>query len=193
MYLCVIISKERKVKANADTNSLSPVWEVQLQASWTDFGVCAVSLPGHHSPLRAHSHWTGWTAGRRSSWSHVGSGGGSGLLCVHSLHPSATYLQRDSQKSAGMWSHIFPCTSLSLYISLPTRPVVYPCCCSLFAKVVSLGGSPPEPPRNSSTCTRPKLPIPCQTHVYKIQWDKHYGLRHCCTNMNRMLLLALGE
>ena len=143
------------------------MWEVQLQASWRDFGLYAESLPGHHSPLRAHSHWTAWTAGRRSSWSRADSGGGSGLLCVHSLHLSATYLQRDSQKSAGVWSHVFPCTSLSLYISLPTSPVVYPCCCSLFAKVVSLGSSPPEPPRNSSTCTRPKLPIPCQTHVQK--------------------------
>lgn len=44
--------------------------------------------------------------------------------------------------------------------SSPTRPVLYPCCCSLLAKVVSLGGSPPEAPRKRSTCTRPVLPIP---------------------------------
>lgn len=53
----------------------------------------------------------------------------------------------------------------SHYVISPTRPVVYPCCCSLVAKVVSLAGSPPEPPRKSSTCTRPTLPIPDQdTH-----------------------------
>lgn len=44
--------------------------------------------------------------------------------------------------------------------SPPTRPVVYPCCCNLLAKVVSPGGSPPELPRKRSTCTRPVLPIP---------------------------------
>lgn len=52
--------------------------------------------------------------------------------------------------------------AIAHYVISPTRPVVYPWCCSLLAKVVSLGASPPEPPRNSSTWTRPVLTIPSQ-------------------------------
>lgn len=62
----------------------------------------------------------------------------------------------------------------SHYVISPTRPVVYPCRCSLFAKVVSLAGSPPEPLRKSSTCTRPTLPIPDQDTHGRTKWmSKH--------------------
>lgn len=74
------------------------MWEVPLRAQWSCFWVCAGGLSGYRSALRVCSHWTGWTAAHRSSWSHVGLGDDSDPPCVHSLHPSATYLWRHQKK-----------------------------------------------------------------------------------------------
>lgn len=60
--------------------------------------------------------------------------------------------------------------------------MVYPCCCSLLAKVFSLAGRPPEPPRKSSTCTRPMLPIPTQqTHECKSKMNNQMWIILCLT------------
>ena len=69
----------------------------------------------------------------------------------------------------------------------PTRPVVYPCCCSLLAKVVSVGGSPPEPPRNSSTWTRPVLTIPMSHKIKQANNDGTYRTEINQTNRAAIL------
>lgn len=71
-----------------------PVLPVRCPEKRWGSGVFSAGLPGCRCPPQAHSHWTGWRGGRRSSWSRAGLGGGSGPLCAHSSPPDATYLQR---------------------------------------------------------------------------------------------------